>query len=157
MRSSSTTRFPITHYPSFGPPHGSGGPSFPGTRSRGRRSTRADEVYRKQEVDLAHPPRRVVYGDLLKPWSRSRWDYLSYDCQRGEGSAPGIVDIIAPVLLNVTRGYGVELVSDLLEVAPGVQEVVSGVPNDFCFWDLDRRRSPRIASQSKGHPQSRST
>jgi hypothetical protein len=90
------------------------------------------------EVDAeSNPPPGETYGVTLGPRRRRRWGYLSYDCQRGPGPAPDIVDIIAPALLNVSQGYGVRLVSDLLGIAPLVREVVAGIDEGFCFWHLD--------------------
>jgi Family of unknown function (DUF6308) len=84
-----------------------------------------------------HPPHGDSYGNPLVNWKRRRWGYLSYDCQRGPGPAPDIVDVMAPVMLNVSQGYGVRLVSDLLAITPHVREVVEGIPADFNFWDLE--------------------
>lgn len=85
-----------------------------------------------------HPPTGMSYGLIIEPWKRRRWGYLTYDCQRGPGPAPDIVDVVAPVLLNVAQGYGVRLVSDLLAVAPQVRDVVLSISDDdFRFWHLE--------------------
>lgn len=79
-----------------------------------------------------------AYGPPLESWLRGRFGYRSYDCQRGPDEGIDIVDIVAPVLLNVTQGYGVEIVSILLAVAPAVNEVVRQVPDEVSFWTLPR-------------------
>ncbi len=79
-----------------------------------------------------------AYGEPLPAWRRARFGYRSYDCQRGPGEGIDIVDIVAPVLLNVTQGYGVEIVSNLLAVAPVVNEVIQQVPADVAFWTPPR-------------------
>lgn len=56
--------------------------------------------------------------------------------QRGRAEGIDIVDHVAPVLLNVTQGYGVEIVSNLLVVVPVVNEVMRQVPADVSFWML---------------------
>ena len=90
-----------------------------------------------EETTQPDPP-VPAYGEPLPAWLRSRFGYRSYDCQRGPGEGIDIVDIVAPVLLNVTQGYGVEIVSNLLAVAPIVNEVVRQVPADVSFWTLPR-------------------
>ena len=97
----------------------------------------AGYCFAEVEADI-HPPSGETYGPQVEPWRRRCWGYLSYDCQRGSGPKPDVVDVMAPVLLNVSQGYGVRLVSDLLAIAPAVREVVAPVTaTDFCFWDLD--------------------
>lgn len=90
------------------------------------------------EVTESPDPPSPAYGEPLPAWRRARFGYRSYDCQRGPGEGIDIVDIVAPVLLNVTQGYGVEIVSNLLAVAPGVNEVVRQIPDDVSFWTLRR-------------------
>ena len=84
-----------------------------------------------------NPPRGSHYGIELTPRKSRRWGYLSYDCQLGEAASPNVVDVLAPVLLNVTQGYGVRLVSDLLAIAPQVRDTVRKIDGDFRFWDLE--------------------
>lgn len=79
-----------------------------------------------------------AYGSPLEPWRRGRFGYRSYDCQRGPGDGIDIVDIVAPVLLNVSQGYGVEIVSNLLTVVPVVNQVMRQVPGGASFWTLPR-------------------
>lgn len=90
------------------------------------------------EVPEEPDPQGSAYGQVLPAWWRARFGYRSYGCQRGPGEGIDIVDIVAPVLLNVTQGYGVEIVSNLLAVAPVVNEVVRRVPDDVSFWTLPR-------------------
>lgn len=82
-------------------------------------------------------PKGSTFGVHLGQSYRRRWGYLSYDCQRGPGPAPDVVDVVAPVLLNVTQGYGVRLVSDLLAVCSQVRDTVGRIDPEFRFWDLD--------------------
>jgi hypothetical protein len=90
------------------------------------------------EVTEPPDPPAPAYGEPPQPWRRARFGYRSYDCQRGSREGIDIVDIVAPVLLNVTQGYGVEIVSNLLAVAPGVNEVMRQVPSEVSFWMLPR-------------------
>lgn len=83
------------------------------------------------------PPRGDSHGKRAEPWRRPRWGYVSYDCMRGPGPPPDIVDVVAPVLLNVSQGYGVRLVSDLLAMCERVREVMSRVSPNACFWELE--------------------
>ncbi|MDQ3913926.1 MAG: hypothetical protein M3323_01155 [Actinomycetota bacterium] len=104
------------------------------------------------EVPEEPEPPTPAYGEALSGWPRARFGYRSYDCQRGPGEGVHIVDIVAPVLLNVTQGYGVEIVSNLLAVAPVVNEVMRQVPDDVSFWTLPReeleirRREPLVGA-----------
>ena len=102
------------------------------------------------EVPEEPEPPSPAYGEPLSGWPRARFGYRSYDCQRGSGDGIDIVDIVAPVLLNVTQGYGVEIVSNLLTVAPAVNEVMRPVSNDVSFWTLPRQElaEPRAESDS---------
>ena len=118
---------------------------------------RAQEVitgYCFGEIDSQpHPPTGKPYGPIIQPRRRRRWGYLSYDCQRGTGPAPDIVDVVAPVLLNVAQGYGVRLVSDLLAIAPMVRDVVASIGNkEFCFWDLDPNEVIPRGMPAEGSP-----
>ena len=64
----------------------------------------------EEEPQTAPTPPPQAYGAPVEPWSRPCMGYRSYDCQRGPSEGIDIVDIVAPVLLNVTNGYGVEMV-----------------------------------------------
>lgn len=89
------------------------------------------------EDELTHPtPPSREYGPPPTPWRRPLMGYRSYDCQRGPTDGMDIVDIVAPVLLNVVHGYGVEMVSNLLAVAPVVNETVRRVPSHLTFWTI---------------------
>lgn len=89
------------------------------------------------EDEPTHPtPPPQEYGPPPAPWRRPAMGYRSYDCQRGPGDGMDIVDIVAPVLLNVVHGYGVEMISNLLAVAPLVNETVRGVPSHLTFWTI---------------------
>lgn len=100
------------------------------------RATIAGYCFHEEDSDVTPPPRHD-YGMSIGPLRTRRWGYLSYDCQRGPGPPPDIVDIVAPVLLNVTQGFGVRLVSDLLAIAPEVREVVEPIDRGgFRFWHL---------------------
>lgn len=101
------------------------------------RARRVIAGYCFHEVPSVIKPPDLSYGPPVEPWTRARWGYRTYDCQTGGDL--GIVDLVAPVLLNVTQGYGVRLIADLLAVAPRVRTIVQEVSDGFCFWDLDRR------------------
>lgn len=102
-----------------------------------------------EETTRPDPP-EPAYGEPHQPWPRARFGYRSYDCQRGPGEGIDIVDIVAPVLLNVTQGYGVEIVSNLLAVAPVVNEVMRQVPPELSFWTIPREEleNPQEGSAS---------
>ena len=93
-------------------------------------------AYCFDEDETAPTPPSPAYGPPPQPWQRPLMAYRSYDCQRGESDAIDIVDIVSPVLLNVVHGFGVAMVSNLLAVAPLVDETVRGVSSRLKFWTI---------------------
>jgi hypothetical protein len=86
---------------------------------------------------LPDPP-SPAYGEPPQPWRRPRFGNRSNDYQRGSGEGIDIVDIVAPVLLNETQGHAVEVVSNLLAVAPVVNEIVRQVTPEVLLDDPAR-------------------
>ena len=111
------------------------------------KQTIATYCFESEPTSPTPPPQ--TYGVPLEPWSRPLFGYRSYDCQRGSGEGVDIVDIVAPVLLNAPQGYGVALVSNLLAVAPIVNDVVARVPSHSTFWDLS---SEEVESPAEDSP-----
>ena len=85
------------------------------------------------------PPRKQ-FGTLPPNLSRSRWAYRTYDCvPSSQGPELDPIDLLSPIGLNVTQGYGSPLFGRLLSVAPLVSDAMSGVGGDETFWGLRRQ------------------
>jgi hypothetical protein len=96
------------------------------------------------EVDLAWDPPHERYGEVPPTSRRRRWGYATYEGTRSPGDRLALDDLLAPVSLNVVRGFGVEMLSRLLVVGPMVSEVVANVSEGFAFWHLNPQEvSPR--------------
>jgi uncharacterized protein DUF6308 len=79
------------------------------------------------------------YENDLPEVSWRRWAYRSYDCvpPSPDGGLSG-VDLLVPVGLNVTQGFGTELLERLAAAGNVVSETMAAVPEHATFWDLQR-------------------
>lgn len=82
-------------------------------------------------------PPTEVYGDLPEQPRDARWAYRAFDCcPRDSESAVTHIDLVAPVLLNVSQGYGTGLMSRLLSIADELTSTLRNVDVKVNFWDL---------------------
>lgn len=78
-----------------------------------------------------------------------RWAYRAYDCEPpSPGSDLTIADLLMPVALNVTQGYGSALLERLQGAAPLVSHAMRSVPDGAAFWQLEESEL-REANQDK--------
>jgi len=82
-------------------------------------------------------PPSEVYGDLPEQPHDARWAYRAFDCcPRDPEGAVTQLDLVAPVLLNVSQGYGTGLMSRLLSVTGELSSTLQKVDVKRNFWDL---------------------
>lgn len=91
------------------------------------------------------------YGNELPDVAWRKWAYRSYDCIP---SAPGHdlsgVDLLVPVGLNVTQGYGTELIERLTAAGSVVGTTMKAVSAKASFWDLNREEIEPAGIPSPG-------